>query len=81
MTLEDQQNEGFDCIEEFFKIYDNSKSINYLDVPSSLGEGFMKRVDIMDDLWIMFHLSKINKKLIIKKIIPARWKDNFCLTP
>ncbi|MDR0429119.1 MAG: AraC family transcriptional regulator [Tannerellaceae bacterium] len=70
MTLENKQNEGFDCTKEFFKVFDNSKSINYLDIPSSLGEGFMKRVDIMDGLWIMFHLSKINEKLIIKKIIP-----------
>ena len=44
-------------------------------MPSSLGDGFMKRVDIMDGLWILFHLSDINEKLIIRKIIPDHPKD------
>ena len=70
MIIKHQKNEGFDCIKEFSKIFVNSSSINYLDMPSSLGDGFMKRVDIMDGLWILFHLSNFNEKLIIRKIIP-----------
>jgi hypothetical protein len=70
MILEYQQNEGFDCIKKFSKNFDNSKSINYLCIPASLGDGFMKRIDIIDGLRILFLLSNIKERLIIKKIIP-----------
>ena len=69
MILEYQQNEGFDCIKEFLKNFDDSKSINYLGIPASLGDGFMKRIDITDGLWILFHFFTLLKTHIMSAIL------------
>ncbi|MCC8423543.1 AraC family transcriptional regulator [Mucilaginibacter sp. UR6-11] len=41
---------------------------NELQIPSSLGEGFVRRVDLNDDFRLLIHRYRLNQELILKRI-------------
>lgn len=41
---------------------------NELQIPSSLGEGFVRRVDLDDDFRLLIHRYRLNQELILKRI-------------
>ena len=41
---------------------------NELQIPSSLGEGFVRRVDINDDFRLLIHRYRLNQELILKRV-------------
>ncbi len=46
MVIENQQDKKFDCIKEFVKQFGNSYASSFLEIPSILGKGFIKRTVI-----------------------------------
>jgi hypothetical protein len=41
---------------------------NELRIPPSLGEGFVRRIDIDDDFRLLIHRYKLNQELILKRV-------------
>lgn len=41
---------------------------NELQIPSSLGEGFVRRIDLHDDFRVLIHRYRLNQELILKRI-------------
>ena len=41
---------------------------NELQIPSSLGEGFVRRVDLNDDFRLLIHRYRLNQELILKRV-------------
>jgi AraC-like DNA-binding protein len=41
---------------------------NELQIPSSLGEGFVRRVDLNDDFRLLIHRYRLNQELVLKRV-------------
>lgn len=41
---------------------------NELQIPSSLGEGFVRRIDLNDDFRLLIHRYRLNQELILKRV-------------
>jgi AraC-like DNA-binding protein len=57
----------FDFITDFSKKYDIPLQDNYLSIPASMGEGYIRKVAFGNDFRLLIHSYKLKEDLIIKR--------------
>jgi hypothetical protein len=57
----------FDFITDFSKKYDIPLRDNYISIPESLGEGYVRKVEFGNDFRLLIHRYKLKEDLIIKR--------------
>ena len=57
----------FDFITDFSKKYDIPLRDNYLSIPASMGEGYVRKVEFGNDFRLLIHRYKLKEDFIIKR--------------
>lgn len=68
MLIEFVTQPQFNFLTAFAQILNVPVVNNELQIPSSLGEGFVRRVDLNDDFRLLIHRYRLNQELILKRI-------------